>query len=217
MRLKMATVLLALSALAPPVLSQGRFDDWRSGDLIFHESRGAQAAAIRVATGSPYTHMGIVEVAEDGVFVVEAARTVGATPLREFIARGASGEYAVYRLPGLAPEEATAVLSAARNHFGQPYDIFFRLAPDAIYCSELPYYAFRSIGRDLGAVQRLGALAVSRPEAREIFLSRWRDHPDCAGIDQQACWNVIQSQEIVTPVSIAGDAALEQVFSNMKP
>lgn len=210
-------VVITLLALAAPAFAGGQFNDWRSGDLVFQESRSPQAAAIRAATGSAYTHMGIVEVTEGGIFVIEAGRVVGATPLRDFIARGTSGEYSVYRLANLEPEAAVAVLAASRSYFGLPYDIFFRLAPDAIYCSELPHYAFRSIGRNLGTVQTLGTLAINHPEARGIFLSRWQDHPDCANIDQQACWNVIQSQEIVTPASIAGDAALEQVFSNMKP
>ena len=34
----------------------------RSGDIIFHTSRSAQSVAIQKATGSPYSHMGIVYV-----------------------------------------------------------------------------------------------------------------------------------------------------------
>ena len=34
----------------------------RQGDILFHTSRSAQSVAIQKATGSPYSHMGIVYV-----------------------------------------------------------------------------------------------------------------------------------------------------------
>lgn len=193
-----------------------RFADWRTGDLIFHESTSAQAAAIRVATGSRYTHMGIVRQTDAGLYVVEAAQTVSQTPLRDFLARGVGRDYSVYRVAALTPEAADSAIVASLTYAGRPYDIFFRLDPDRIYCSELPFYAFQKIGIELGKIERLGDLSIDTPEGRAIFLSRWQDHPDCDGIDRDGCWNLIQAQEIVTPVSIAEDPQLKRVYSTFR-
>ncbi|MCD4512154.1 hypothetical protein LQT97_13040 [Brucella pseudogrignonensis] len=192
-----------------------RFDRWQTGDLIFHESLSTQAAAIRVVTGSPYTHMGIVRQTERGTYVIEAGRTVAETPLEEFIARGTQQNYAVYRVKGLKSEKADSVVNAAKAYYERPYDIFFRLDPVAIYCSELPFYAFQSVGITHGRVERLGDLAIDTPEGRTIFLARWQDHPDCRaeGTDRDGCWTLIQDQVIMTPVSIAEESTVELVFS----
>lgn len=193
-----------------------QFADWRTGDLIFHESTSAQATAIRVATGSRYTHMGIVRQTDAGPYVVEAAQTVSETPLRDFLARGVGRDYSVYRVKALAPDAAASAIAASLEYAGRPYDIFFRLDPERIYCSELPFYAFQTIGIELGKIERLGDLSIDTSEGRAIFLSRWQDHPDCDGLDRDGCWNLIQKQEIVTPVSIAEDPQLERVYSTFR-
>lgn len=217
MRTKSFLPLLWISMMlvAGNALAADRFDDWRTGDLIFQESLSPQATAIRVATGSRYTHMGIVRQTEDGLHVIEAARTVSETPLEEFIARGARQDYAIYRVTGLTSENAAVVAAAARDYYQRPYDIFFRLDPEAIYCSELPFYAFQAAGITLGRVERLGDLAIDTPEGRAIFLARWQDHPDCQadGSGRDGCWTLIQEQEIVTPISIAEASRVELVFS----
>jgi hypothetical protein len=208
---------LWISALVLPgaVLAAERFDDWQVGDFIFHESTSPQANAIRIATGSAYTHMGIVGRNDDGFYVLEAGRTVSETSLPDFIGRGVGSDYAVYRVADLAEDLAAAALAEARTYMGAPYDIFFRLDPAAIYCSELPYHAFLTVGVALGAVERLGDLNIDTPEGREIFLSRWQEHPDCLadGLDREGCWSLVQDQEIVTPLSIALDPGVERVFS----
>lgn len=212
----LAAVWLICTAFAVRAES---FADWRSGDLIFQDSNSSQAAAIRLATASQYSHMGIIRVSGHNVTVIEAARTVSETPLQRFIARGVGQDYAVYRIRDLSPADAERALAAAADLAGKPYDIFFRLGSEAVYCSELPYYAFGTIGLNLGEVQLFGDLAIDTPEGRALFLARWQDHPDCQaqGLDREACWAAIQQQEIVTPVSIARDPAVMQVYSTFSP
>lgn len=218
-RLINALWLCIATMTAPgPAVALEQFADWQTGDLIFHESSSPQAAAIRVATGSRYTHMGIVRQTDAGLYVIEAARTVSETPLEDFIARGNAQDYSVYRVKALTPDATASVVAASLAYAGRPYDIFFRLDEAAIYCSELPFHAFRTIGVDLGSVQTLGELDIDTFEGREIFLARWQDHPDCRaqGLDRDGCWNLIQAQEIVTPVSIAEDSRVERVFSTFE-
>lgn len=72
----------------------------RDGDIIFHTSRSAQSLAIQKATGSRYSHMGIVYVKDGAASVFEAVEPVKLTPLTEWIARGVGGRYVVKRLVG---------------------------------------------------------------------------------------------------------------------
>ncbi|ASV84409.1 hypothetical protein CES85_5203 [Ochrobactrum quorumnocens] len=214
---KLLCLLLASAPLAPgTAIGMDRLADWQVGDLIFQESSSPQASAIRVATNSHYTHMGIVREGADGLYVIEAARTVMETPLGEFIARGVGQDYSVYRVKGLTDDMAQAAIAEMQIYYGRPYDIFFRIDPDEIYCSELPFHAFSAIGIEIGRVERLGDLAIDTPEGRAIFLARWQDHPDCRaeGLDRDGCWNLLQDQKIVTPIGIAEASNVERVFTS---
>ncbi|HEX9603745.1 MAG TPA: peptidase, partial [Myxococcales bacterium] len=53
----------------------------REGDLVFHRSRSAQSQAVALATGSAYTHMGVVLVSNGRLVVLEAVQPVKLTPL----------------------------------------------------------------------------------------------------------------------------------------
>lgn len=200
--------------LAAAAASSKEFFDWRDGDLVFHDSGGSQAEAIRVATKSRYTHMGIVRRTPSGPVVIEAARIVGETPLAAFLARGEGERYAVYRLRSPHLEAIKNAFAETRRYFGRPYDIFFRLEPSAIYCSELPHHAFKAAGITLGKPERFGALAVENPAVRKLFLARWQRHPDCRATDEDGCWRRLQDQVLVSPASIAADPQMELVFSN---
>jgi hypothetical protein len=210
----LAAVLLTACAAMLGSVEAAPFTGWRSGDLIFQESRGSQSAAVLAATGSRFTHMGIVQIRGRTVTVIEAGAMVGETPLGRFVARGAGGRYAVYRIRGLKVIQWAVAQMAARMMYGKPYDLFFREGNDRIYCSELPVLAFKSAGIDLGRRERLGQLALNNAAVRQIFLQRWRLHPDCRGLDERACWARIQNQRLVTPLSIARDPDVVRVYSN---
>lgn len=208
------SIALSLAAAAAaardlPVLHQG--------DLIFQQSTGPQSTAIRLASGSLYTHMGIVALTPGGPVVIEAADIVRETPLNAFLARGARGRFAVYRVRELGQARADAAVSAARAYLGRPYDLYFRLDPGAIYCSELPYEAFRRVGILLGRIERFGDLSVRNRAVKVLFARRWASHPECRGTvrNADACWTRIQDQGIVTPISIARDAKVERVGGNL--
>jgi hypothetical protein len=204
-------------ASSPSFGADGSWDGWRTGDLIFQESVGPQSAAIRLATGSRYTHVGIVRETGGGPHVIEATEANGVfeIPVDDFIARGADGNYAVYRVRGLAPEIAFVPPRTAWDYYNLPYDPFLRFDATAIYSAELVHYAFQKIGIKLGRIERLGVLDIDTPEAASIFLARWQDHPDCraAGLNQDDCWALVRDQEIVTPASIAEDPKLILMFS----
>ena len=62
------------AATQPPEVS------FQNGDVVLQASKSERSALIRKASRSPYSHVGIVEVANDGVFVIEAIQPVSRTP-----------------------------------------------------------------------------------------------------------------------------------------
>jgi Permuted papain-like amidase enzyme, YaeF/YiiX, C92 family len=188
----------------------------KDGDLIFQTSTGSQSSAIFVATGNSFTHMGIIKQNPDGLVVVEASSTVKETPLRSWVNRGLLNRVAVYRHASLAKNDARVILAAAKELYGQPYDIFFSFDNGAIYCSELPYLAYVKAGIVIGKVQKISELNFDNMVVRKIIKQRWQRHPECKakGYNFDQCFNHLLNQDLVTPASIAGDKKFELVFSN---
>ncbi len=186
----------------------------RDGDLVFQSSHSRQSTAILAATRSAYTHMGIIERHSDGLYVVEADGPVKTTPLGVWIARGRFGRYAVYRYRGLTSAQAAAVLRAAHVYDGRPYDLFFSFDNRAIYCSELPWLAFRAAGVPVGQVETLGALHVDSALTGRLIRARWRQDPACAGLSFDACVSVLRRRPMITPKAMARDPHLDRVYSN---
>jgi hypothetical protein len=179
----------------------GPFAEWQSGDLIFLESRSAQAAAIRAATGSRWTHVGLVAVDEGGrATVIEAVEPVREVPVAAFLARG--GAWAGARLVELPLAEgwATRVLESARAELGRPYDPLFEWGDERLYCSELVWKAFeRGLGLELSPPERLGQLDVEAPEVQQLIAAR------------RGGQALVLEQPIVTPAGLARSPLVVQV------
>jgi hypothetical protein len=189
--------------------------EFRDGDLIFQQTMGRQSTAVLAATGSRYTHMGIVRLRDGKPVIVEAIGPVQETPLDEWIERGKGNRYALYRVRDLSAEAAAKMFRAAERYYGRPYDILFRPADDAIYCSELPHLAFAAAGIELGRAQPLRDLNIDDGAVTALIERRWLQHPDCQGAASMAdCVLTIRDQPIVTPASIAEDADVELVYSD---
>jgi len=189
--------------------------EFRDGDLIFQETAGRQSAAVLAATGSPFTHMGIVRLRDEKPVIVEAIGPVQETPLEEWLARGEGNRYALYRVRDLPAEAAAKMFQAAERYYGRPYDILFRPTDDAIYCSELPQLAFAAAGIELGRAQPLRDLNIDAAAVTALIADRWRKHPDCKGAASMTdCVQTIRDQPIVTPASIAEDTDVELVYSD---
>ena len=91
----------------------------RDGDLIFQTSLSGQSRAIQEATGSKYSHCGIIYRDGCDYFVYEAVQPVKSTPLAQWIARGKGGHYVVKRLAGAdsSPNETS------RRCAGKPHGL----------------------------------------------------------------------------------------------
>jgi len=152
----------------------------RDGDLIFQTSRSSQSVAIQRATGSPYSHMGLVFVRDGTPYVFEAIATVRFTPLDRWIARGAGQHFVVKRLRNADTVLDAAGIShlrtAALRFAGRPYDLTFEWSDDRIYCSELVWKAYdRALGLDIGALTTLRDFNLSDPAVRAKMRERYGD------------------------------------------
>lgn len=197
------------------------WEGFEGGDLIFIETSDPVGPVLERATGSRFTHVGIVRRTGGGFAVIEAAPDgVYEIMLEPFLERAIGGNYAVYRYPGLWNGDwyHPAVLEA-NAYLGYPPDPHFRLDPSAFYGSELVYDSYKAAGVALGKLERIGDLDFDTQEGRALLLSGWAERPDCKArhLDEAACWSLIMDQKIVTPASIARDPRLDMVFSTFPP
>jgi permuted papain-like amidase YaeF/Yiix C92 family enzyme len=171
----------------------------RAGDLVFETSTSSQSSAIRWATRSPWSHVGIVEVSRDGTFVVEALGRVSRTPWKAWRRRALrGGELLVLRPRAVPGERRAAAVEEAKAFLGRRYDPRFGWGDDRIYCSELVVKAYeRGAGISLGRRERL----------RDLRLFGLR-----GAIEERWGGPVPKDLVLVTPASIAEDARLARVY-----
>ncbi|MFZ5442999.1 MAG: YiiX/YebB-like N1pC/P60 family cysteine hydrolase [Myxococcota bacterium] len=164
---------------------------WQDGDVVLQASKSERSALIRRASRSDYSHVGLVEVSKDGVFVIEAIQPVSRTPIGEWARRGEGGWVTVLRPKGLDAKARRRVVSAAKQELGKPYDARYRWDDERLYCSELVVKAFaRGAELSVGRQEQVRTLALTPAELR------WAEQRGVRG-----------EQALVTPGSLAEDEA----------
>lgn len=140
MRRAIVSILLFLSALAGRNLcaSEKEYDDeWKEGDIVFQISKSEQSPLIQYATGSRWSHCGIV-VEKDGKFyVLEASNVVKLTPIDSWIKRGRYGSVKKRRILD------RDVKVRYSKYLGKPYDLAFKFDNGKYYCSELVWLIYK--------------------------------------------------------------------------
>ncbi len=177
----------------------------KDGDIIFQTSKSTQSKAIQMATGSRYSHMGIVFISDDGTFVFEAVQPVKLTLLNQWIQRGVGEHFVVKRLKGdeILTEKVLAEMKhIGKTYMGKPYDSFFEWSDDRIYCSELVWKIYyQATGLKLGSLEKLSSFNINEPEVREIITQRYGD-------------KVPLDEVVISPKSIFNSDLLETVIKN---
>jgi hypothetical protein len=166
----LALAALCSQAHATPAL--------RDGDIVFQTSRSSQSIAVQRATGSKYSHMGLVVHRDGHPYVLEAVATVRYTPLDDWIARGVGHHFTAKRLRDadtrLTPAARRKLVQAADRFAGRPYDVFFGWSDDRIYCSELVWKAYdRGLGLQVGKLQTIRDFNLSDPAVRAKMRERY--------------------------------------------
>lgn len=178
---------------------------YENGDIIFQTSRSSQSSAIQAATGSEYSHCGMV-FDEDGLYVYEAVQPVKMTPLREWTARGKGGKFVVKRLRDTAPlQNARAYKTfceAAHVFFQKEYDLTFEWSDDKVYCSELVWKTYKNgLGIALCPTRKLRDFNLAAPEVRNSMKARYGTH-------------IPLDETVVSPKDIFESTLLTTVYHN---
>lgn len=191
----------------------------KTGDIVFQKTNTNASDAIMLASGTVYTHVGIVEVDDSGrELVIEAVGPVQVVPLADWIGKGEGDKVTVKRIKDLDEDQAKQAIAHARLYLGLPYDHFFYESRDQIYCSELVYLAFKDgPGLTVGREEKVRELNIDTGSAQTLIRQRWKSHPLCkekSAKSFDACYRLILEQTLVTPASIARDAQMELVFTS---
>lgn len=201
----MRYAFLVLLLVSLTCSGQGRYEP-RDGDIIFQTSRSGQSLAIQLATGSPYSHMGIVYLRNGVPFVFEAVQPVKMTPLKEWIARGENRHFVVKRLRRaksiLSTENLRKMREIGDNFIGLDYDFFFEWSDDRIYCSELVWKIFaRGAGVEIGDLERMRDFNLSHPVVKTKIKERFGD-------------DVPLDEIVISPAVMFSSPRLKTVFEN---
>ncbi len=193
--------LLFLTLLASSSLQAAGLPAVQTGDLIFHTSRSAQSLAVQRATGSPYSHMGVILRQNGQPCVFEAVKTVRCTPLANWIARGEGGHFVLKRLKA-APDAAAQkkLQNTAQAFAGRPYDLTFEWSDARIYCSELVWKLYdRALGIRIGEQQKLRDFRLDDAAVRAKMRERYGEHVPLA-------------EPVISPVAMFESGRLVEVL-----
>jgi hypothetical protein len=128
----------------------------RSGDLIFVSSENSDfEKSIAAVTkfddkALNFTHVGIVNVTDTGIFVIEATPQKGVvcTSFSEFKTENKNGVLYFASLNTQYQQYTKDAIHRACSHLGKGYDFAFDFDNDRYYCSELVYDAYAHAGGD---------------------------------------------------------------------
>jgi len=150
----------------------------RSGDIVFQNVNSSQCKAIELATGSPWTHVGVVFEDQGELFVYEAVQPVKITPLDDWIEHGQGNRYVAKRLIGadslLTPAILARMKAIGKSHMGKNYDLYFEWSDERMYCSELVWKIYEQVlGIEIGKRQPLRSFRLDHPIVKELLHERY--------------------------------------------
>jgi hypothetical protein len=122
----------------------------QEGDIVFQTHTGPQSKAIKLATHSRFSHCGVIVRKNGKLMVFEAMQPVRFMPIDGWIKQGKDKQYVAMRLKSRPNDSLYKILdSKADNYVGRDYDSYFSWSDDEIYCSELVWKMYKSIGVEL--------------------------------------------------------------------
>ena len=155
-------------------------EKFKDGDLIFQESKSRQSKAIKLATGSKYSHMGIIYRKGDKIYVYEAVQPVKLTPLHEWVKRGIDGEFVLKRLKNadevLTPETIKKMKNEGKKFLGRDYDSYFEWSDKRMYCSEIVWKLYkRTANIEIGKLRPLRDFNLEHKAVKAQLKKRYGD------------------------------------------
>lgn len=177
----------------------------QDGDIIFQTSQSGQSKAIQLATGSAFSHMGIIYKDNEELFVYEAVQPVKLTPLNDWIKRGENEQYVVRRLRDnqlLTPANLERMKEMGKRFMGKDYDIYFGWSDERIYCSELVWKIYKeALGIEIGHLQTLQDFDLTHETVKQKMRERYGDQ-------------IPLSEKVISPASMIQSDLLFTVTGN---
>lgn len=162
-------LIVAISSCNGKTLSNSAAEELHTGDIVFQESKSAQAKYIKKATGSRYTHCGIIVMENDEPYVLEAVSTVRLTPFEEWKNRGVSKHVLTVKC-----DDPNFKVNADK-YLGKKYDTEFKWDDRKMYCSELVYKVYKDNGINLGVLHPVSDYNI---KGMESYLKKRGISPD---------------------------------------
>jgi uncharacterized protein YycO len=180
--------------------------EFQNGDIIFQTSKSGQSRAIQMATGSKYSHMGIIYKQGNGFYVYEAVQPVKLTPLNDWIKRGEKEHYIVKRIKDsknlLTPETLTKMKQIGEKYTGKDYDLYFEWSDSRIYCSELVWKIYKeAVGLEIGELEKLSDFNLTDSAVKQKLAERYGD-------------TIPNDELVISPASMFHSDKLITVFEN---
>jgi len=158
--------------------------EFQSGDLLFRGQQGAglaEAIDAVTQTGNEhhYTHIGVVELSNDTVWVIHAAPQKGVC--KESLAQFCLSEQdsiviGHYRIKNIRSALVDSAIDSANSKLNQPYNYSYIIEDEGYYCSEFVYGLFVE-----DSIFRLDPMTFIDPSSGD-FHEGWIKHYNDLGI-----------------------------------
>jgi uncharacterized protein YycO len=197
------SILISLSSIFGKPLDTSVLED---GDIIFHESISEQATAIKLATKSRYTHVGIIFRYGNDFKVLEAIEPVKITNLNSFISRGTNNHFIIKRIKNSREILTPIVISRMKKNgntlIGKHYDFYFEWSNDRIYCTELVWKLYNKFtGLKIGELKTLKNFDISSMTVQKLMKKRYGN-------------NIPYSEPVISPVDMLNSSELITIIEN---
>lgn len=178
---------------------------FESGDIIFQVSRSSQSKAIQAATGSRYSHVGMIFRKGKELSVLEAVQPVKIVPLHQWISKGVNSHYVVKRLKNadehLTKKAFSRMDDMIERFLGRDYDPHFEWTDEKMYCSELVWKLYKgSTGLEIGKLQELQEFNLQHKDVKRILRQRYKD-------------SIPLEEPVISPVAMYNSKLLETIVS----
>lgn len=172
------------------------------GDIIFHTSTSRQSQMLQIATSSELTHTGIIFYKNGEPYVFEAVQPVKITKLQSFIDRGVDGKYKIMRFKNpLTKEQIENGIRYSKKQLGKGYDSKFQWGNKKIYCSELVWKVYESMGIEICPTKKFSDFNLDNELVQKAIVKRYRNN------------KIDLNETVVAPCDIAESGQLYTVFN----
>lgn len=152
-----------------------RYQRLETGDIVFQDTRGAQGKAVADATGSTFTHCGVVFENKGKLYVFEAVQPVKIVTLDTWKSR--SKVFHARRLKNrtrLTNDSLLRAIAWGEKQLGKNYDLKFQWSDESLYCSELVWKVYhQSTGIKICQPKRFKDYDLSDQSVIKIIIQRY--------------------------------------------